>query len=359
MIGGMALAPGVHLKLVKEGNELPLDGSFDLNLEAYEGGIARARASAIVTALREGYTAVFDAIDLRDTPSSLLADLFERVFAVPVNINGYLAGARSPSFGVHWDDQEVVILHLLGRKSWSVEYPLRLSANRAAHGGKTSGDVAWAGELSPGQSMFIPRGWGHLATACDELSFHYTITIPRMTGLDALDGMLSRVRTSSPEATKWMALPLTPGSERLLGLPDLSESDRGLLAMAAAQRRFMIPRRQLGSVEAQMRFLSNRSQATLEVRCPCPGGWVLTSDESRASESAKHDGYIYAGMAGQLLGIPDRHIASVTSLTDGAIHRTDEAEGALVSDLIRVGLLEVLDDCQMLGVNRPGLVGGS
>ena len=106
---------------------------------AYPGGLSRARSAGIAAALDDGFTVVLNGIELRDPTSVVLAGLFERAFGCSININGYLSARQQTSFGVHWDNQEVVILQLLGRKDWKIEAPTALSMNKDAHGESVSG----------------------------------------------------------------------------------------------------------------------------------------------------------------------------------------------------------------------------
>ncbi|HNI35111.1 MAG TPA: cupin domain-containing protein, partial [Microthrixaceae bacterium] len=170
--------PGEQLKLVRDRDHIPPESVMRPGAD----GRPRINSARLAERLEDGFTVVFDGIELRHRPSNRLAALFEAAFGCAVNINGYLSAQPVPSFGSHWDDQEVVILQLLGRKDWQVERPVALSPLKSSHGDETSGTVAWAGRVGPGDALYVPRGWGHLVSGIDELTFHYTITIPRTNG---------------------------------------------------------------------------------------------------------------------------------------------------------------------------------
>ncbi|HEY4378374.1 MAG TPA: cupin domain-containing protein, partial [Acidimicrobiales bacterium] len=205
-------------------------------------------AGSLAVQLDAGYTAVLDGIDLRDGPSMRLAEATERVFGCAVNINGYLSLRREMSFGAHWDDHEVIILQLLGAKHWIVEQPVALSMSKASHPEATSGTVAWEGDLAVGQSLYVPRGWGHRVNSEDSLSFHYTITIPRLHGLEVLSRMLTQAAERGHRAPR-----VDLGSAEAAGiatawLTDLASDDA--VRWAVASNRASMPSRSTQSLTA-------------------------------------------------------------------------------------------------------------
>lgn len=178
--------PGEQLKLVRDRDHIPPESVMRPGAD----GRPRINSARLAERLEDGFTVVFDGIELRHRPSNRLAALFEAAFGCAVNINGYLSAQPVPSFGSHWDDQEVVIIQLIGSKDWSVEEPVALSMHKDVHGTSTSGRPVWAGTLQVGDCLYVPRGWGHYVTAPSGLSFHYTITIPRLNGLMLIDQLL-------------------------------------------------------------------------------------------------------------------------------------------------------------------------
>jgi len=89
------------------------------------------RATALVEELRRGATLIIDAVDAFHEPLTALAENLERLFHVRIQVNAYAGWRHSNGFNVHWDDHDVFILQVAGRKRWTVfgstrrAYPLK------------------------------------------------------------------------------------------------------------------------------------------------------------------------------------------------------------------------------------------
>ena len=105
---------------------------------------------------------------------------FLHVFAVM-----YLTPRGSRAVPVHTDDQDVFILQLAGRKSWSVYgSPVELPYSHEQRGKGVPIDRTALGpplleaELVPGSVLYIPRGFAHEARATEGgASLHITLTV--------------------------------------------------------------------------------------------------------------------------------------------------------------------------------------
>lgn len=157
---------------------------------------SRVRMPSLVTTLAEGWSAIVNAIDQYGDPvlAGLCTDL-ERIFGTRVQVNTYISHLGAEGFGAHWDDHDVIILQLHGRKYWEIHEPTHLSMLNAYTPSAVSGKVAWSGILEPGTALFVPRGWGHRVAGFDELSVHFTIGMRRMNGLDLLARLASLAPT--------------------------------------------------------------------------------------------------------------------------------------------------------------------
>ncbi|MBP7630427.1 MAG: hypothetical protein KA758_08240 [Acidimicrobiales bacterium] len=363
------IRPGLHLKLVRDKHHRDLGDVVVTNPDAYPGGHHRARPAMVAAALDEGYTVVLDGVEMRSPVSMQLAALFERAFGCVININGYLSSRRHTSFGAHWDDQEVVILQLLGRKDWIIQTPAALSMNKAAHGDQVSDNVAWQGRIGPGDAMYVPRGWGHIVNGIDELTFHYTITIPRVNGLRVLESVLHEVTTTrATDRSELEGRPLPLVADATAAAVDLfdvdpAETDR-LVRRAVARNRFGVPRRPVGSLRGALAALTAPDLTGMAVMCPCPGGWTVVDPShpgpggpggpggefSPLDDELDLTDAVVAGMAGQLVRIPHEHAAAVGALTDGLVHDAGAHDPTIVRALLRLGLLDVPADHHLWGL---------
>lgn len=334
-----------HIRFMRDKEARDLSDVAVRHSGQFQGGKNRLRPAALAAALDEGFTMVLDGVELRDRASIRLADQFERLFGCSVNINGYMSSRTYTSFGAHWDDQEVVILQLLGRKDWQVERPVALSPLKSSHGDETSGTVAWAGRVGPGDALYVPRGWGHLVSGIDELTFHYTITIPRTNGLTVLQSVLHDASGLDGRPQSPSTLPMVPRSTvdapsvLISGLSDREVEQ--LIRRAVASLRFNIASRATQSLRAVTGAMSGARLDGLRVRSAGPGGWVAggrTGDE------------VIVGMAGTLVAVPTGRVEELARFSDGAPHDASGIASDLLNGLLRCGLLEIVDDGVLLGV---------
>ena len=325
--------PPGQIRFMRDKEARDLSDIAVMHPHPYPGGHVRLRPAALAAALDEGYTMVLDGVELRNGPSMLLAEMFERRFGCAVNINGYLSTRSHTSFGAHWDDQEVVIVQLLGRKDWVVEAPPALSPLKSSHGDATSGNTVWEGRLHPGDVMYIPRGWGHLVRGIEELSYHYTITIPRINGVRILGGVLNALRSEHIHRSAGSMLAIEPSdrSNQLVA----ERFDPATLAAAtdaaAAQLRYAMPNR---SAQSMPVALGTTAETPL-VRASGSGGWVV---------AGRQDEDLLVGVAGSMMVVATAAVAQLAGFTDGATHEWNDSHSPALS-----GVMSALDTIMIEG----------
>jgi hypothetical protein len=184
-----------RLRLTQDGKSLPASAY----LKHVQSGrqrvtIPRLRPVALTAQLRRGATLVLDAVDELYEPLEELAQDLERSFQEHVQINAYAGWRTSRGFDLHWDDHDVFILQVTGRKRWSIygttrPYPL---VNDAETAQKPTGSPLWEETLADGDLLYIPRGWWHVALPLKEPTLHLTVGIHNRTGLDLLQWLKER-----------------------------------------------------------------------------------------------------------------------------------------------------------------------
>jgi lysine-specific demethylase/histidyl-hydroxylase NO66 len=103
----------------------------------------------------------------------------------PVQANAYVTPAQSQGFSAHYDVHDVFVLQIAGEKQWRVHPPVLVSPLRDQPWNDRKADVEKrAGEsplieavLKPGDSLYLPRGYLHAATALGGVSTHLTLGI--------------------------------------------------------------------------------------------------------------------------------------------------------------------------------------
>ena len=136
--------------------------------------------------LREGATLVLDAVDELHPPVRDVAEALEGVFRVRVQVNGYAGWRTSHGFDLHFDDHDVFVLQIAGRKDWKI---YGLSPERPD-------TPIWEGRLEDGDLLYIPRGWWHVATPLDEPTLHLTVGVSNPTGADLLSWFVEKLRAN-------------------------------------------------------------------------------------------------------------------------------------------------------------------
>jgi hypothetical protein len=187
-----------RLRLTREGQSVSPEKYLtrQANRRASREAIPRLNAANLTRELREGATLVLDSVDELHPPVRQLAESLERVFRVRVQVNAYAGWRTSHGFDLHWDDHDVFILQVAGRKQWKVygmtrPYPLARDIEPAVD---PPSEVLWEGLLQSGDLLYIPRGWWHVATPLDEPTLHLTVGVNNPTGVDLLTWFVDRLR---------------------------------------------------------------------------------------------------------------------------------------------------------------------
>lgn len=187
-----------RLRLTREGKPVPPASwlTYQSNRRSTGQPIPRLRAAELTRHLREGATLVLDAVDDLHPPVTGLAENLERVFRVRIQVNAYAGWRTSHGFDLHWDDHDVFILQVAGRKHWKVygmtrRYPL---AKDVEPNVKPPSEPLWEECLNEGDLLYIPRGWWHVAMPLDEPTLHLTVGVNNLTGADLLSWFVERLR---------------------------------------------------------------------------------------------------------------------------------------------------------------------
>jgi hypothetical protein len=178
-----------RLRLAKDGENIPPTSFLTYQQSRRGVQIPRLRAGDLMNHLRSGATLVIDAIDEAYLPLRALSENLEKNFQEYIQVNAYAGWGTTKGFDLHWDDHDVFVMQVGGRKAWKVygqsrKYPLfRDKAGSFPPPEK----VLWEGVLEQGDLLYIPRGWWHVATALGEPTLHLTFGINNPTGIDLLN----------------------------------------------------------------------------------------------------------------------------------------------------------------------------
>ena len=150
--------------------------------------------------LRDGASVVLRGIQAFHPRSRPVADALESALGSYANINLYASWMPTRGFAAHWDDHDVFILQVAGRKRWQLYGETRrFPLIRDAEPNPRPGEAVWSEVIDAGDVLYIPRGWWHDARvagndgAAGVGSLHFTCSVRPLTGLDFLSWLSGRL----------------------------------------------------------------------------------------------------------------------------------------------------------------------
>jgi ribosomal protein L16 Arg81 hydroxylase len=171
-----------------------------------------------------GFTLVLDALDTFDPTIETACRALQWWSHELVQVNAYLTTQETAGFPLHWDDHDVVVVHLASEKMWEVRsYSRSVPMYRDAASNLTpSEEVIWHGAMRAGDVMHIPRGYWHQATRSRHgagFSLHVTFGFVKRTGVDWLAWLADQAREHElfrQDLLRWGTLGEQAEQERIL-----------------------------------------------------------------------------------------------------------------------------------------------
>lgn len=146
--------------------------------------------------LREGATLVVDAIDEMHPPIGDLVAGMEAWLGTGIQTNAYASWTPKEGFGVHWDDHDVIVLQVSGRKRWRIYGTTRTAPlhHDIEFDEDPPTDPIDEFVMESGDILHVPRGCWHAVSASEgEPSLHLTCGLNTTTGADFLSWLTSRM----------------------------------------------------------------------------------------------------------------------------------------------------------------------
>ncbi|MEH1130693.1 cupin domain-containing protein [Micromonospora sp. CPCC 206061] len=117
----------------------------------------------------------------------------------PLQVNAYLTPSGNQGFATHYDTHDVFVLQVDGRKHWRVHEPVVHDPLERQPWGGHADEVAAVAEgppvldavLSPGDALYLPRGWLHSASAEGVRSLHLTVGVRALTRYSIVEALLA------------------------------------------------------------------------------------------------------------------------------------------------------------------------
>lgn len=168
------------VRIVKNGKEIP-SGEYTLKSTPIghhrkDGIINTDKAFAL---FNSGATFVIQGGQRYFNNLSYCSLELSQKFNSPVQANLYITPNKSQGFNPHWDTHDVFVLQISGTKTWHLygfekELPTK---NQSFVSKDYKKEPIQTIQLSPGDFLYLPRGYVHDAMADDGISSHITIGV--------------------------------------------------------------------------------------------------------------------------------------------------------------------------------------
>jgi ribosomal protein L16 Arg81 hydroxylase len=152
----------------------------------------------VMALFADGATLVLQGLHRLWPPLIDLAGALSTELGHPVQINAYVTPPSNRGFDPHYDTHDVFVLQVAGQKRWRIHPPVLADPLRSMPWSERAGEVAAAagGEplidavLSPGDALYLPRGYLHAAEALGGVSVHLTIGVHVLTRYALVETLL-------------------------------------------------------------------------------------------------------------------------------------------------------------------------
>ncbi len=141
---------------------------------------------------RLGHTLLLRYAELSHPKLKELADDFSNAFKTPVDIQLYCTPANNNAFGWHYDLEEVFIIQTKGSKHYTIRpnsvhpNPVKSSQPKDLGFELEKTKVELNVTLEPGDWLYIPSGWWHVARTKAE-SMHISVGLMPSSAVDILE----------------------------------------------------------------------------------------------------------------------------------------------------------------------------
>jgi hypothetical protein len=196
-----------RLRLERRGEDVT-SGAFKTRRTRRGAALQDLSPAELMGRLREGATLIIDAVNEISPPLQRLCSGLSAEFTASCQANMYASWGATQGFDVHWDDHDVFVVQVEGRKQWALYGATEASPTRKGAGaGAPSTPPETPAELvvlEAGDLLYLPRGYWHAAVGLGGPTMHLTIGLTRKSASDMLhwlaDDLLADalVRTDLP-----------------------------------------------------------------------------------------------------------------------------------------------------------------
>lgn len=179
-----------HLRVVLNGKETPVS---DLSADGRNGGTNSPEV--LLEHYRNGSTIVLNSLNQRWEPLRRFSWGLGAEMSSRIQMNVYLTPAGAQGFVPHYDMHDVFVIQVHGTKHWRLSRPPRELPlqNQPYDKSQPPPEVDEEFDLSPGDTLYMPRGTVHSATSNETASVHVTIGIHPVLYSQAIESAVKRL----------------------------------------------------------------------------------------------------------------------------------------------------------------------
>lgn len=197
LVTKLAMSSGKEhsVNFVKSGKSISLacvrQGRSDMRKSEAEiaGGCDHAWEDRVNHLIRDGYSIIWSEAHRNHESLYRLCAGLAGLLNVDVRANVYASWAGESPFGLHWDEHDVMVLHVYGKKRWQIwtsAQPMP-PTHAFGSGAAPSGSVSDAIDVEAGDMLFLPRGTWHVTRTLSGPSLHVTIGVKTLIGADIIE----------------------------------------------------------------------------------------------------------------------------------------------------------------------------
>jgi ribosomal protein L16 Arg81 hydroxylase len=180
------------LNRVLNGSLLPHKG---IEVSDSRGRRQPVNSYALIQECRGGASLAFRDMHLFEPRTAELVRALEAELGERTTVNLYASQPSQAAFPVHYDLEDVIVLHLHGRKAWRIFESTtdKPTAKMKARYEKPPSDPIFECELSPGDVLYLPRGHWHQALAQGGMSLQLVVAIEAQKGTHFLTWLVEEL----------------------------------------------------------------------------------------------------------------------------------------------------------------------
>ncbi len=250
------------IRMAKNGQTLP-ESAYTVGGGVGAGVGDQVNEDAVLRLFADGATVVLQGLHRTWAPITAWSQDLAAALGHPVQVNAYITPEQSQGFSDHYDVHDVFVLQIHGQKRWSIHDPVLDAPLRDQPWADRREEVAAAAArpatieatLSPGDTLYLPRGYIHSAKALGGVSIHLTVGVHGWTRHHLAEALLAHATTGlSGDAEIRASLPLgvnvADGAELT---DDIEVARRGLIKALQAASPEDIARTMAGRARAAQR----------------------------------------------------------------------------------------------------------